>query len=84
VLQTGVCDQSFRGFFAIWATQYLTALLLLITTIVISITYQYFVQFWDINAQGAKDDVYLGTGGSNIYIESTTAQPMSAQGKSYV
>lgn len=46
VLEDGVCDKSFKGLFLIWLGQYLSTALLLATTIVISLTYQYFGQYW--------------------------------------
>lgn len=47
LLQTNVCDQTFRGFYVIWIGQYLSSGLLLLTTIIIAIIYQFFGAYWN-------------------------------------
>jgi hypothetical protein len=46
-LQTSLCTQTFKGIYTIWIGQYFAASLLLLTTIVIAIIYQYFGAYWD-------------------------------------
>lgn len=47
LLQSGLCDQTFKGFYVVWIGQYISAGLLLFTAIIISIIYQYFGAYWN-------------------------------------
>ncbi len=70
VLNDGLCDQAFQGIYSIWMSQYLTTSNLLVVTIVVSLVYQYFGQYWgDINVRNAEAD-------NNIFI---TENPIEAQ-----
>lgn len=43
VLNDGVCDEYFNGFFRIWLSQYISAACLLLCTIFMSLLYKYFI-----------------------------------------
>lgn len=73
VLQSGLCYNSFIGVFIIWVSQYVTAATLFLLTVVVSITYQNFGQFWDIGQQQKQDAVVLETP-TYLYFESDHAQ----------
>ena len=63
VLESGLCQDSFRGIYTIWLTQYVSAALLLVTTIVISLIYQYFGRYWsDINNEDESPEIVVHSG----------------------
>ncbi len=58
VLNTGLCDQMYKGFWSIWISQNITTALVLICTLVVCITYEYFGKYWnngDTNDDGGTD-----------------------------
>jgi hypothetical protein len=59
VLQDAVCDSGFTGMFIIWSSQYVTAFLLFALTVLASVAYQYFGQYWNITDQQNKDAIVL-------------------------
>lgn len=63
VLESGLCQDSYRGIYTIWLTQYVTAALLLVITIIISLIYQYFGRFWsDINRDTSRQSAIQNGG----------------------
>lgn len=70
VLNDGLCDESFKGLFLIWLGQYICTGLLLAASIVISLTYQYFGQYWsDIDSSAARPNdsiLFLDTEATSV------------------
>lgn len=60
VLNHGLCDQGFRGFYMIFASQYLCATMLFICTIAISLLYQFYDPHWDVRKHKHESANYSG------------------------
>jgi hypothetical protein len=59
VIQTGLCEQSFEGIYSIWLGQYFSVSFIFLVTIIVSIIYQYFGQFWgDIEIQSVDNPAF--------------------------
>lgn len=77
VLQTGLCDQAFEGVYYIWIGQYISTSMLLVCTMVASMAYQYFGQYWgDIDDVSTRNDNVL-------FIESSSAPSPQAHAQIY-
>jgi hypothetical protein len=46
VLETGLCTQFFQGIYTIWLGMYITISCLFVASIMVSLIYQYFGEFW--------------------------------------
>jgi hypothetical protein len=78
VLNTGLCDQFYRGFWSIWISQNLTTTFVLVCTLIVCITYEYFGKYW--NTKDTEDDGSdrIDFEGGSVYGVVIDAAPVSA------
>ncbi len=65
VLNTGLCEQSFRGLYTIWVGQFVSTACLLAATIFVALLYQYFNPHWDVKGLGSARNSRSGARNSN-------------------
>eukprot|EP01038_Epipyxis_sp_PR26KG_P005767 gene5767-7963_t len=66
LLQNGICNDTFKGFFTIWLSQLICGLFLFFVTISIGLVYYYYGRYWNMDEESSAlfvDDIYLN--GSN-------------------
>mmetsp|Transcript_33867 Transcript_33867/g.49181 ORF Transcript_33867/g.49181 Transcript_33867/m.49181 type:complete len:521 (-) Transcript_33867:442-2004(-) len=88
VLETGLCDQVFQGFYAIWLSQYVSNACLFFVTIVVSVIYQHFGRYWGRNNEDDEEGMsnnFESTSEDEVVLHiNTNAQRNSSSDTAYV